>query len=158
VVGIGNPLRGDDAAGLLVARRAHELDPRLDVLELEGEPSRLIDAWQEADPVVVVDAVSSGAEPGTVMRFDATAEPLPASLSAASTHALGLGEAIEIARALDRLPARLVVFAIEGAGFEAGREPSPEVRAAIEPTARRVLAEARPEAPRVAGKQRRRAD
>ena len=78
VIGIGNPLRGDDAVGLLVARRVRELaGPEVEVMELEGEPSRLIDAWQGARLVVVVDAVKSGAAEGAVMRFDATAEPLP---------------------------------------------------------------------------------
>jgi hydrogenase maturation protease len=142
VIGIGNPLRGDDAIGLFVARRVHELaDPRVEVLELEGEPARLIDAWQGAGLAVVVDAVRSEATAGKVMRIDATAEPLPPSLSASSTHALGLGDAIEIARALNRLPPRLIVYAIEGTRFEAGSEVSPAVAAAVPAVAEAVLRE-----------------
>ena len=142
VIGTGNPLRGDDAVGLLVARRLRELaGPEVEVLELEGEPGRLIDAWEGADVAVVVDAVSSGTEEGSVMRFDATAEALPAALRTASTHALGLGDAIEISRALDRLPSRLLVFGIEGTRFEVGADISPAVAAAIEPTAQAVLGE-----------------
>ena len=68
VIGIGNPLRGDDAIGLLVARRVRELaGPEVEVMELEGEPARLIDAWQGAALVVVVDAVKSGAAEGSVI-------------------------------------------------------------------------------------------
>ncbi len=142
VIGIGNPLRGDDAIGLLVARRVGELaDPGVQVIELEGEPARLIDAWQGAGLAVVVDAVCSGAHPGAVTRFDATADPLPASVSASSTHALGLGEAIEIARALDHLPERLIVLGVEGARFEPGSSLSPGVAAAIDPVAAAVLRE-----------------
>ena len=48
------------------------------------------------------------------------------------THAFGLAETIELARALDRLPARLLVYGIEGACFEAGDELSPPVRAAVD--------------------------
>jgi hydrogenase maturation protease len=142
VIGIGNPLRGDDAVGLLVARRVRELaDAGVEVIELEGEPARLIDAWEGARLAVLVDAVSSGAPEGTVMRFDAGADALPASVSASSTHALGLGDAIEIARALDRLPERLIVFGIEGSGYVAGSEPSPAAAAAIQPAAEAVLRE-----------------
>ncbi len=142
LIGIGNPLRGDDAIGLLVARRARELaGSGVEVMELEGEPSRLIDAWQDADVAVVVDAVRSGAPEGTVMRFDAAAEPLPASVTATSTHALGLGDAIEIARALDRLPRRLVVYAIEGISFEAGSGVSPAVAATVDEVAQAALGE-----------------
>ena len=142
VIGIGNPLRGDDAIGLLVARRVRELvDPEVEVMELEGEPARLIDAWQGAGLAVVVDAVKTGAPQGTVIRIDATADPLPPSVSASSTHALGLGEAIEIARALDRLPGHLIVFGIEGSGFQPGSDLSGAVAAAIEPAAEAVLRE-----------------
>ena len=46
----------------------------------------------------------SGAAPGTTRRLDASRERLPAELFRGSTHALGLAEAVELARALDRLP------------------------------------------------------
>jgi hydrogenase maturation protease len=142
VIGIGNPLRGDDAIGLLVARRVRELaDPEVEVMELEGEPARLIDAWQGVHLAVIVDAVSSGAPEGTVTRFDAGADSLPPSVSASSTHALGLGDAIELARALNRLPERLVVFGIEAARFVAGSDLSPAVAAAVEPATEAVLRE-----------------
>ena len=145
VIGIGNPLRGDDAVGLLVARRVRELaDPEVEVMELEGEPARLIDAWQGARLAVVVDAVKSDAPEGAVMRFDATADPLPPSLSATSTHALGLGDAVEIARALDRLPERLIVFGVEGTRFQAGSDLSPAVAAAVQAVAEAVLRERGP--------------
>jgi hydrogenase maturation protease len=145
VIGIGNPLRGDDAIGLLVARRVRELaGPEAEVIELEGEPSRLIDAWHGARLAVVADAVKSGAAVGSVLRFDASADPLPPSLSVTSTHALGLGDAIEIARSLDLLPPRLIVYAIEGARFEAGAELSPAVAAAVEPVAEGVVREREP--------------
>jgi hydrogenase maturation protease len=127
-VGIGNPMRGDDAAGLLVAARLRELSPPgLRVAELEGEPVDLIEAFGEAEVVLVADAVSSGAEPGTLHRFDAGAAPLPALLAGPSTHALGLAEAVELARALGRLPERLTVLGIEGARFEPGSRPLAEV-------------------------------
>lgn len=132
-IGIGNPLRGDDAAGLLAAREVRELlGDRLEVLEMEGEPVDLIEAWRDADRVLVADAVTSGGEPGEVHRVDAAAEPLPAGLAGPSTHALGLAEAIELARALRRLPPFLAIYGIEAASFETGAECDPRVLAAVE--------------------------
>jgi hydrogenase maturation protease len=143
-IGIGNPLRGDDAAGLLAARalRARGADD-IEVRELEGEPLDLIEAWEGAEAVVVADAVSSRGEPGTLHRVDAVAEPLPAVLAGPSTHALGLAEAVELGRALGRLPRRLVVFGIEAASFEAGAEPGAAVREAAERAAAAAAGELR---------------
>jgi hydrogenase maturation protease len=132
VIGVGNAWRGDDGAGLAVARRLRELaPPGVEVREVEGDASTLMDAWAGADRVVVVDAAASGAPPGTVRRFDAVAEPLPARSVRSSTHAFGVPDAIELSRALGRLPARLDVYAIEGVSFTAGDRLSPTVARAV---------------------------
>jgi hydrogenase maturation protease len=141
VVGVGNAWRRDDAVGLAVARRlAGELPGAVTVLECEGEPLGLLDAWEGADVVLVVDAVSSGAEPGTVHRLDA-ASPLPAALFRGSTHALGVAEAVELGRALGRLPSRLAVYGVEGERFEAGEGLTPAVERAAEQLAAELRAE-----------------
>ncbi len=140
-MGIGNPLRGDDAAGRLVAARLRDLAPTgLRILELKGEPINLIEAFAGAGRVLIADAVSSGAEPGTVHRIDAGAGPIPAILSGPSTHALGLLEAVELARALGRLPPELSIFGIEGSRFELGTEPLPQVRRAAAEIAAEIAA------------------
>ena len=132
VVGVGNDMRGDDAVGLVVARNLRELLPEADVIERSGEPADLLEALGDGvEAVVLVDAVSSGAPPGEVHRVDATEAALPFAASA-STHGLGLAETIELGRALGRLPARLLVYGIEGRTFEVGAPLSPEVaRAAV---------------------------
>jgi hydrogenase maturation protease len=143
-VGIGNAWRSDDAAGLAAARLLHGALPAgVEVLEREGEPSGLLDAFEGADAVWLVDAVSSGAAPGTVHRFDAAAGPLPAGQFATSTHHLGLDEAIELARALGRLPARLVVFGVAGARFDTGDVLTPEVEAGVARAAEAIREEVR---------------
>ena len=142
VVGVGNRWRRDDAAGLAVAERLRDTLPAgVEVVEREGEPAALIEAWEGADAVWVIDAVSSGSPPGTVHRVEAGGTPLPASLFRASTHALGLADAVELARALGRLPAELVVLGIEGCNLEAGEGISPEVAAAVERVAATVRQE-----------------
>jgi hydrogenase maturation protease len=120
VIGVGNALRGDDGAGLAVAEevRTRTADA-VDVRVWEEEPSRLIDALGEADVAVIVDAVSIGATAGSVHRFDASEEEIPARKFRSSTHALGISETLELARALGRLPERTVVFGVEGLDFSA---------------------------------------
>ncbi len=124
IIGVGNPEAGDDAAGPVVARRLGGRET--------GDPTEMLDLWSASDDVIVVDAVRSGSPAGTIHRFDATAGPLPERSFRGSTHALGVGDAIELARALGRLPKKLVVYGIEGSAFEPGAPMSPEVAAAVE--------------------------
>jgi hydrogenase maturation protease len=132
LIGVGNAWRGDDGAGLAVARRVRELAPAgVEVREVEGDATALVDAWSGAEHVVVVDAAESGATPGTVRSFDARSQPLPVHGLRSSTHAFGVSDAIELARALARLPDRLDVYAIEGASFIAGEGLTPAVERAV---------------------------
>jgi hydrogenase maturation protease len=132
LIGVGNRWRGDDGAGLAVAAllRARAL-PGLDVVEHDGEPLDVIAACEGTQTAWLVDAVHSGAPAGTLHRFDASEHELPAALFRLSTHRIGLAEAVELARVLDRLPPRVIVHGIEGARFEAGVTLSPAVAAAV---------------------------
>jgi len=133
LIGVGYRFRRDDAAGLEVAARLRATHPPgIRILEEEGEPVSLIEGFELVKEALVVDAVSSGAEPGTLHRFDATADPLPVELFKSSTHSLGVGDAVELARELDRLPHRLSVYGIEGANFETGEGLSPAVEATVD--------------------------
>jgi len=142
VIGIGNPDRGDDAIGRLVARRlkAHAL-PGVTVLEHGGEAADLVETLRGADFAVVVDAAVSGGEPGTVHRIDVSKEALPRAWFAWSTHGLGLAEAIELARALGCLPPRCIVYAIEARAFAPGDAPSPALIAAAREVGARIADE-----------------
>jgi hydrogenase maturation protease len=144
VIGVGNRWRGDDGAGLAVARRLRELSPAgVEVRELEGDATALVETWAGTERVVVVDAAESGAPAGTVRRFDAGTGPLPARSLRSSTHAFGVSDAVELARALGRLPGRLDVYAIEGASFTAGDRLSPDVERAVDELATALTSERR---------------
>jgi hydrogenase maturation protease len=132
VIGVGNTYRGDDAVGLIVVERLKD-QPALNHVTLReesGEGAALMEAWRGADAVIVVDAVSSGSVPGTIHRLDVSQRTIPANFFSYSTHAFGLAEAIELARALNELPPRLVVYGIEGSSFAPGIGLSPEVEPA----------------------------
>ncbi len=149
VVGLGRPDRGDDAVGPVVAREVARVVTvrRLpDVVVVErDEPADLMDTWSGHARVVVVDAVRSGAEPGTVrvVEASATSGGLPLEAWAATgrggTHALGLAAVVELARALGRLPDRVTVVGVEAEQFDHGGPLSPAVAAAVTPAAARVV-------------------
>ena len=142
VIGVGNPYRGDDGLGLAVAERVRgRLPAGVEVVECEQEPTRLLDAWDGADVAIVVDACASGAPAGTVHRFDVSGGRLPEHTFRSSTHAFGVGDAVELARALGRLPARVVVYGVEGEGFAAGAALSAPVGAAVEAVGAAIEAE-----------------
>jgi len=132
VIGVGNRDRGDDAAGPEVARRlaAHAL-PATHVMECDGRLGALFDAITCGRRIVVVDAMSSGAPPGSIRRIDGVATPLPAVFGTLSTHGLGVAEAVELARTLGRLPESLEVIGIEGASWEFGAAMTAEVEEAV---------------------------
>jgi hydrogenase maturation protease len=140
VIGVGNAYRSDDGVGLAVVEYLRgRLPEGVAVVPCEDEPSRLLDAWDGASAVYVVDAVSSGAEPGTLHRFDASEEAVPSNVFRSSTHAFGVGEAIELARVLGKLPPRVLVYGVEGAEFRGGEALTPAVAAGVERVANVVL-------------------
>ena len=139
VIGFGNPECGDDAAGPLVARL---LTGRVAarVLERHGDALALLDAWEGAEVLVLVDAAMPRGEPGRVHRLDLGAD-LPRELSVGSVHSFGLPEAVALSRRLGTLPPRVVVYAIEGACFELGAPVSAAVSAAMRSVADRIATE-----------------
>jgi hydrogenase maturation protease len=142
VIGVGNDLRGDDGAGLLVARKlARTCSPNVRVVECEGEPVSMLDLWGDCETAIVVDTTQSGAAPGTIRRIAAHAGPLPPGLAGTSTHLLGVADAIELARALGRLPSTTIVYGIEGGTFETGAGVSEVVESAVERVAAAIARE-----------------
>jgi hydrogenase maturation protease len=133
VIGIGNDFRLDDAVGLEAVRELKRLSLPSDVLLIEGvsDGMALLDCWEQDDHVIIVDAVFAAAMPGTVYRYDALHDGLPSELSFHSTHAFGVAEALELAKMVERLPASLVIYAIEGKKFAQGCGLSVEVEQAM---------------------------
>jgi len=138
IICCGNPGRGDDSAALLVARelRACGIEAEIE----SGDALDLIEDWDETGEVIVVDATVTGAAPGTVQVWDGT---LPEKIvtATASTHGLGVGEAVYLAQILNRLPRRLRIYGIEGKQFYPGSEVSPEVKEAAEKVAKQIAQE-----------------
>ena len=126
VIGVGNADRGDDGIGHAVARAlAGQQRAGIRIKLQSGEALSLIAAWEGFDDVVLIDAACSEAPASTVHAFDATREIIPERRFNASSHGFGVTQALELARVLDRVPARCRLFAIEGADFDHGADLSP---------------------------------
>jgi hydrogenase maturation protease len=140
IIGIGNPYRRDDAAGLEAVRQIRLLGlSGIDVEEASGEGADLMDRWAGCERVILIDAVRSNAVGGTLHRLDASRQPIPQRFFSYSTHAFSVAEAVELARQLGRLPAELLIFGIEGEDFSAGEGLTPSVESAVGEVVKKIL-------------------
>lgn len=145
VIGVGNPYRRDDGIGLEILDRLRSVGhPGLEIAEETGEPTALITRWAGHGFVIMIDAVSSGAPPGTVHRIECSQGnwDVPAKMDKTSTHGLGVAEAVKLGLALDRIPERLLIIGVETKNVDNGEGLSPEVSDAGAEVVATVLAEA----------------
>jgi hydrogenase maturation protease len=142
IIGLGNGMRGDDAVGLLAARRLHQtIGDRAEVIEAEMAGVDLIQLMEGARVVILIDAARSGQSPGTIHRLDASAGPISVRMAPHSSHALGTSEAVELARVMGVLPPRVIVYGIEAGNMEAGQALSSLVAQALDEVMEQVIQE-----------------
>jgi len=117
IIGVGSPF-GDDRLGWEAAEALKhssvlsELPPGSVTISTCDRPGpSLLQEWDGAERVILIDAVHSGATPGTLHRRQA--EELTSSDTSLSSHDMGVAAAVALARSLDQIPARLVLFGIE---------------------------------------------
>jgi hydrogenase maturation protease len=139
IIGIGNPLRGDDGAGIAVAHHLKgQFTAEVKIIEEAGDGLLLLEAWRDASSVFLVDAMSSGSAPGKIEVFNVHKQRVPVRFFPCSTHGFGLPHAIALARAIDQLPPEFLIFGIEGELFELGSHMSPRVVQAVGEVATRI--------------------
>lgn len=140
VIGVGNEFRRDDGIGPEVLSRLRGRTPDgVRLVTSDGEPARMIEAWTGASLAVVIDAVlADPAAPGRLHRIVVGPSP-GADARPVSSHGLGLGDSIALARALDRMPERLIVHAVEAADVGYGVGLTPAVAAAADALTAAVL-------------------
>jgi hydrogenase maturation protease len=139
IIGVGNPFRRDDGVGIAVARiLAGRNFSSAEVVEESGEGASLLEAMEGRESVILIDAVSSGAPPGTVHLLNPREETIPSDFFHYSTHAFSVAEAVEMARVLDKLPKNLWIFGIEGEDFTYGLGFTSKVKTAIAQVVRRI--------------------
>ena len=140
VIGIGNRYRSDDAVGLIVADKIRKKHlPNVSVLEHSGEGASLIEAWGGFKTVILIDAVSSGAPPGTIHHLDVIVETVPTKFFHYSSHAFSVAEAIELARATKALPPSVMIYGIEGENFDSGEDLTRKVTSSSKKVVKMVV-------------------
>jgi hydrogenase maturation protease len=144
VIGVGERHKHDEQVGLYVARRIREQSHgAIRVVDETNDVLDLMQLWQMADVVFVVDAVVDGKGVGAIHHFEiipsaGCGEVIPADISF-SLRILGLADAIHLAASLHMLPARLIVYGIEAECFKPGEGLSLDVLAAAEQVTREIL-------------------
>ncbi len=148
VIGIGQDLRGDDAAGLEIVRRwqreyAETASlPEIQVQATDTSGLALLDLFDGMDAAVLVDAVRSQAEPGTLHRLDPD-QLSSATLDSQSSHGWGVAEALQLSCTLEPSlkERRLRLVGIEAGQTLMGSDLSPSVQACLPLAARAVQEE-----------------
>jgi hydrogenase maturation protease len=153
VIGVGTDLRGDSGFGGAVVealRRQPGLAAWTRLARCEGEPARIVELWEGYRCALMVDAVRGGAERhGFLSRHDlltaATASeqqyPDSARESASHPHPAVLRAAVRLGRTLDRLPDRIIVYAVHGRDFRPGAALSRPVELMVPELAGRISRE-----------------
>jgi hydrogenase maturation protease len=132
VIGVGNPYRRDDGAGGAVIEGLRQLHlSKVELVECDGEPTRLLDLWAGAELAVVVDAVrTETSPPGTIHRHS-LGHPSFGRAGSATSHAVDFGDAVALAAALDQLPVRMLLYLVEAGDTSPGVGLTPAVAAAV---------------------------
>ena len=139
VLGLGNDLLGDDAAGILAVRALQEeLAGKADVVETALHGLALLDLFLGYERAIIIDAIHTRAHPpGTILELHP--EDLPA-VETPSPHYTGLPEMLVLADQLQLdFPQEIIIFALEVIDpYTMGADLTPPVRAALPEVIRRV--------------------
>ena len=133
VVGCGSPYAGDDSAGLEVVRRLRARgDCECELAEMPQASVDLLELLKDADVVLFVDAVASGAPAGTLHLMPLPSPGIePRAVGSLSSHGWGLAETLKLMEALARPVPRLALLGVEIGTVEPGAPRSPAVEAAM---------------------------
>ena len=138
LLGLGHSMRGDDEIGLVIVQRwldQHRADYPEEVIEaalLESPGVNLLGEIAGRDAAILVDAVQSGAPPGTLHKLSEE-DLLTFGGGAGSAHGWGVAETLSLGRRLapEDLPEKIFIIGVEAVQFELGEDLSPAVRIVI---------------------------
>ncbi len=142
IIGVGSP-SGDDQVGwltidaLIESGLGSDGDVSLDKLDRPG--AHLISLLEGSEWVILVDAMSSNTHPGSIRRFDQL--DWPGYSQGLSGHGLGVLDALQLARELGSLPARLDLYGVEIGSVRPHDAPGPGMLEAARALARIILDE-----------------
>lgn len=143
IIGLGNPLRGDDGVGVRAAQAlaVRALPDDVEVIDGGTQGLGIVNLMEGRQRLILVDATDVGQVPGQFARFTLDEARLLGDDQHLSVHAAGLRDALLLARALKMLPQEVVIFGVQPATVEWGSALSPQVEAALPDLIAAVLAE-----------------
>lgn len=144
VLGLGNVLLEDDGVGSAAVTRLRDYyDVPEGVRVFDGGTLglALLPYLDQADAVILVDAVRTDAAPGTFVRLDGDDVP-PAVATRLSPHQVGVADLLDGARWLDRYPTRVVLLGLVPQSIELGIGLTPAVAEGLAGLVERVTDEA----------------
>ncbi len=143
VIGLGNPLRGDDGVGPRVVAELNRrgLPEGVEALDMGTGGLDLMRVLEGQHRVVIVDAADIGQEPGQFVRFTLDQARLVYGADRLSFHHAGLGEVLALTNALGRDLPEMVVFGVQPAEIGWGEGLSPLVEAGLPTLTAAVLEE-----------------
>jgi len=145
IVGVGNPLLGDDGVGIVVARELmkRKLPRFVDVMELGTRSLEILTRIEGYSKVVFIDAVRSGKAPGSVTVFRAGKALVSGPENLMSLHELDLVATIRIGRLTEKLPKSTIIVGIEPERIDTGLSLSQAVSRSVLEAANTALEEAK---------------
>ncbi len=134
ILGVGNPLMGDDAVGVLIAQQLQQRDDLPDhVTVIDGgtDGLGLIPVMEPYRRVILVDAIPMGLQPGAIRRFTWDEVRISQREQTFSLHQNDMAQALSLAEALGNLPSQIVFYGIQPQNNNWDQPLSPAVERAL---------------------------
>ena len=133
VIGLGNPIMADDGLGIAALQRLRDVRLPASVRLVDGGTwgMNLLPLIEEADEVLLIDAIDRGEPPGSLIVLEQEQVPRWLGIKL-SPHQVGLAEVLALAELRGSLPPRLVVIGLQPARVEMDSGLSPEVDAQMD--------------------------
>ena len=145
VLGIGNTILSDEAAGVRAAEafeRAYVVPENVQVIDGGTSGMELIEDLSNADLLIVLDVIKSGAAPGTLVRIAGDAIPVFFRRKL-SPHQIGLPDVLASLELLGTMPGEIIVHGVEPVSLELGLEMTETVARCVPRLAELAAAELR---------------
>lgn len=141
VIGLGNPLMGDDGLGLVALQQLEQewtFDPPVELLDGGTWGMNLLHEIERAERLLFIDAINAEAPPGASVVVERDALPKFFALKL-SPHQIDLKEVLALAELRGTLPEQTVAYGLQPAAIELSTELSPVVRDGVGSLIARII-------------------